>query len=634
MQFTLRAGLVALLLAAPLGAQQPAPAIDSALARITARGRLLVAQDIALWHGGDALMALRPTAAEVSALVPRLLPNGRWELLAGTLTRGRDTFVVNFRVPQVNGDSQFVATRLEVPLRLTGTEREMAVALAVARADFGKVSRPYNSYILPLGLDDVEVFLLPAQTRPDVAPHGGDVRYHLTDSGTRILSKTPLHRTILDRQAVPGAVAMMHTSFDTLPVETDVFLAMRRAPKLPEIVVTERVTYEIQPDGRISRRPTVPGSASVPQTTPVRVWAPVIDTVGSAPRIMSPGYTMWRDTTTGWRLIPGRTDTLPAAPNAFLKAYRPILLEDGGMLIVERLPTTISLYDSAGKFVRTIGKEGTGPQEFRGEISVAVHHDTVIVSDAYQSRIALYTTRGKFIRTFPTERATSQVGVDERGRIRVARFLGFADKMQTQWVFYSTRGALLDSLMVPVMPEPRSWRMVDGGRNMQVMVPHTPTNATVFLRDGTLAYGTGDRYQFVVTRTGRDTLRLFGRTNVTAAPLDSFYADTVFREMTSTPGGPDFSKVAKRSDLPTQFPLWNDVAVDDKGYLWVASGVPRRRTQSLAIFAPDGRYLGWVAGWLTTFYATSFQGDRVAFLSYTADRRVVIRHMRIDRRGM
>ena len=78
--------------------------------------------------------------------------------------------------------------------------------------------------------------------------------------------------------------------------------------------------------------------------------------------------------------------------------------------------------------------------------------------------------------------------------------------------------------------------------------------------------------------------------DVTAAPLDSFYADTLFRELTETSGGPDFSKVAKRADLPTQFPLWNDVAVDDKGYLWVASGVPRRRTQSLAVFSPDGRY--------------------------------------------
>ena len=118
------------------------------------------------------------------------------------------------------------------------------------------------------------------------------------------------------------------------------------------------------------------------------------------------------------------------------------------------------------------------------------------------------------------------------------------------------------------------------------------------------------------------------------AVAKSFYADTLFRELTETSGGPDFSKVAKRADLPTQFPLWNDVAVDDKGYLWVASGVPRRRTQSLAVFSPDGRYLGWVAGWLTSFHATSFQGDRVAFLTYTADRRAVVRHMRIDRRGM
>ena len=253
-----RTALAALLLAAPLGAQQPTSALDSALAKVTARGRQLVAQDIAMWHGGDALMALRPTAAEVGAVVAHVLPNGRWEVLAGTLTAGRDTLVVRFRASQANADSQFVATRLDVPLRLTGVEREMAVAVAVASQDFGRVTRPFNSYVFPVGAGDFDVYFLPAQTRPDVVPHGGDVRYRITDHGTRILTKAPLHRSVLDRPNNPEAVAMMHTSFDSLPVETDVFLAMRRAPKLPEFVVTERWTYEVQTDGRITRRPTTP----------------------------------------------------------------------------------------------------------------------------------------------------------------------------------------------------------------------------------------------------------------------------------------------------------------------------------------------------------------------------------------
>lgn len=253
-----RTALAALLLTAPLGAQQSTPALDSALAKITARGKQLVAQDIALWHGGDALMALRPTAAEVGAVVARVLPNGRWEVLAGTLTAGRDTLVVRLQASQTNADSQFVAARLDVPLRLTGIERDMAVALSVASQDFGRVTRPFNSYVFPVGQGDLEVYFLPAQTRPDVVPHGGDVRYLITDRGTRIVTKTALHRSILDRPNNPEAVAMMHTSFDSLPVETDVFLAMRRAPKLPEFVVTERWTYEIQTDGRIKRQATKP----------------------------------------------------------------------------------------------------------------------------------------------------------------------------------------------------------------------------------------------------------------------------------------------------------------------------------------------------------------------------------------
>lgn len=249
--------LAAFLLAAPLAAQQPAT-IDSALAKITARGRQLVAYDIAMWHGSDAVLALRPAANEVGPVIAQVLPNGRWEVLAGTLSAGRDTFVVRYRASQTNADSQFVATRLDVPLRLTGREREMAVALSVAIQDFGKVTRPYNGYVFPLEAGEFEVYFLPAQTRPDVVPHGGDVRYRIADHGTRILTKTPLHRSILDRPNNPEAMAMVHTSFDSLPVETDVFLAMRRAPKLPEFVVTERWTYEVQTDGRITRQATKP----------------------------------------------------------------------------------------------------------------------------------------------------------------------------------------------------------------------------------------------------------------------------------------------------------------------------------------------------------------------------------------
>ena len=50
-------------------------------------------------------------------------------------------------------------------------------------------------------------------------------------------------------------VAGVHTAvMDDVPEDTDVFYVLTRSPRIPEIIVTENIFYEIRIDGTIVRR--------------------------------------------------------------------------------------------------------------------------------------------------------------------------------------------------------------------------------------------------------------------------------------------------------------------------------------------------------------------------------------------
>ena len=650
MHLNLKLALVALVAAAvPVHGQTPPT--DSTLAAITARGRMLQQYDIAAWHGGDAIMALHPQPGEVTVSVAVRNPDGSWLVNYGRLSEKKDTFYITYRATQVNADSVFTAARFAAPLPQVGALREMALAIETATRQFGRVNRPYNSYIVPAPAGGYWVYFLPAQTDSRTFPLGGDIRYRIL-GGTTIADSARFHRTILERvtgTAPDGSkqVASFHTSFDSLPSETDVFVVLRQSPKLPELVATKNFTYQIDIDGTITWvragqagsviAPPPPAPVSTP--APVAVWTAKIDTVGSAPRTMSPGYTEWRDTTTGWRLTFDRIVPIQGADSgSYNRAWHALMLADGQILVTRGFPIgPIQLYDVDGHFVRNIGRTGNGPGEFMSTPTLAVKGDTIIAFDGIQSRVSLFALNGHVIRAFQVGVRGSPIpiGVDPRGYVRVQqRFgLGPGDALsRMQWLYYTTRGVLVDSLRRPALPEPRTWRVLDGTRAMSFALPLSPSIADVFLPDGTLLYGVADRFEFFVTRTGRDTVRIFGRSDQLPIPVPSGFVDTTINDLTRFQ--PLLKSVANRADFPANFPLWNSVTVDEKGYVWVSIGLSGRTPASISIFGPDGRYLGRAPLWWEKIDQMSFGADRMVTVGWDKDRRPVLRIYKVDRRGM
>jgi hypothetical protein len=233
------------------------PTVDS-LAAITRRGVALAQYDVVAWHASDAVMALRPGDDEFDAYIARRV-DSTWSVVFGHLSSTKDAFWLVYEATQdaARPDSFTVRRRFALD---TGYYARAARALDVARRDFGQVGRPYNAAVIPSdGSGDGEwfVYFVPAQTRSDLFPLGGDVRYRVSGDGRVVRAKRQLHKTVIEfgpasvHQAGSVVVGMHTAVLDDYPEDTDVFHVLVRTPRVGEYIVSDAFIFSVGTNGVI-----------------------------------------------------------------------------------------------------------------------------------------------------------------------------------------------------------------------------------------------------------------------------------------------------------------------------------------------------------------------------------------------
>ncbi len=372
--------------------------------------------------------------------------------------------------------------------------------------------------------------------------------------------------------------------------------------------------------------------AVVAQPARAQLTKPVIDKSPSGiPRVMSPGPTAWRDTL-GWKLVLDHVVQPADGTSGELGNPRSVALYvDGRIAVQEEEPAEIKLFDAKGKFLHTIGRQGAGPGEFQVPTIFATG-TRLVVHDSKLARVTLFTLDGKLIRSFP---GTCCNGgplpfLDARSRISAPAFgAGKGGKGRAYYMVFDTLGRKVDSLDFPSAMEAKEWKVPVTGGMMTFGVPLAPVNRHLLLPDGTLIFGRTDRYELLVSHAGRDTTRIFGRRGMKGFPIPGNYRDSIFHARTDRLQG-DKSKVSE-SDMPSVFDLWNDLARDGSGNIWVHSGGGHRGPARFDVFAPAGTFLGSVPAPWTFGLATSWVGDRVAVIDEDTDGLPRVRVFRIVR---
>lgn len=111
-----------------------------------------------------------------------------------------------------------------------------------------------------------------------------------------------------------------------------------------------------------------------------------------------------------WTLVPELrigSDAVSGPEYEFTTIREIAVSPNGSMYVVQGQEQEIRVFDTQGKYVRTIGRQGGGPGEFTGLGSIGFIADTLYAMDFRQRRITLFRADGSLISTLVYDPTTS-----------------------------------------------------------------------------------------------------------------------------------------------------------------------------------------------------------------------------------
>ena len=328
--------------------------------------------------------------------------------------------------------------------------------------------------------------------------------------------------------------------------------------------------------------------------------ATAFDTVGGVVHVTNAG------TPPRWQLTPvvsigPKSLTEQQTPDEFGQVSAVAIGPDETIFVADAINREVRVFDFDGAHVRTFGREGAGPGEFRSLYSLAWIADRLITFDPHQGRIGELSADGEWL----GQRRTAGGLTGSAARIRfypvgeneVFRFALDPDG-GTQWVGLDNSGATGDT--VPFLTAPEDLPGQTGGifctweEGRIGYYGHTAGAKWVQhpASGGVMYSAWGYFYRIAVTRGESDTLRVIERTLPTEPISDEEWntGSAEFDEaMERWPGG---SCNPRSYTRPPRKSFINEIFVSPDGNLWVE--VIRTAGNRWEFFDPEGRLLGSV----------------------------------------
>ena len=311
----------------------------------------------------------------------------------------------------------------------------------------------------------------------------------------------------------------------------------------------------------------------------------------------------------GWRLgdaptvdIGGRSE---AGPYRVVEATR---LGDGRIVVASAGANALELYAPDGRHLRTIGRSGGGPGEFRTLFWVGrLPGDSIAAWDAALGRLSVFTPAGDFVRAVtprsPLGLFPQAAGVFGDGRILVA--VRSADAGQGSGVRVQ-RGdvsyVVLDALgeVQPIGRFPGTEMLLSGGAAGGLLMRPLPfgRQTVAATRGGQVYVGTGDGFELRGYEPGQ-RLRTIIRAEHAPIPVTRAAIRDYQRTLVTLGAEGDArlrqqqAQMLEQAPYPKQMPPFTDFKVDSDGNLWTQdSRAPAARAARWTVFSPDGRLRG------------------------------------------
>lgn len=351
---------------------------------------------------------------------------------------------------------------------------------------------------------------------------------------------------------------------------------------------------------------------------------PLIDTLPSgAVRVRNTAPTGWKDSS-AWEFV----EDLRVVGDSGWSLDRPdgLAIDSQGRIYVS--DGVVKLFGPDGKFIRTVGREGEGPGEYRGPL-IATAGDRLLVHDVTLARLSVFDSAGHVLTSWRTLCcAPAPPGVDSAGRIIV--WTPTAEQ-RNQYVRYQQDGRLIDTLRLPAFSAMKLWDLKTGFGHWSTGVPFSPAPVIGYGPSEGLLYGWSGRYELVATRTGTDTALVFSR-EISASPISETRRQAATKQVTDflarngqNIGGvaaEEVARVVRVSDVPGTAPEFLGLSTDRIGRIWIERDPGDDTLHShYDVFSGSGSYLGPVVAPLRLRgeTATVWGGDVVYTITETSE---------------
>ena len=125
--------------------------------------------------------------------------------------------------------------------------------------------------------------------------------------------------------------------------------------------------------------------------------------------------------------------------------------DDHDVYVLDRQARHVRVYDSDGTYLRTLGRDGEGPGEFKVPIGVAVSNGRLLVRDPANGRVQLFgleTGENEEWRYLPSDYFwNTPLYTDDRGRI----YVDISDR-EMRFIVMGPDGTQLDTISAPEAP--------------------------------------------------------------------------------------------------------------------------------------------------------------------------------------
>lgn len=388
------------------------------------------------------------------------------------------------------------------------------------------------------------------------------------------------------------------------------------------------------------QRDTAPGAAVTRDSAGIRI----VDNSGPA----------WK-AGAGWKVVDsplvdigGRGQT----PYELDQVRGPVRLSDGRLALANASTNEIRLYDAAGKHLRSTGRPGSGPGEYRNIQSFWLGPgDSLLVVEPITRRLSVLDAQGNYARSFSLGSQSGQI-VPTNGRIELAMPVGWladgavAGASQSIAINKSRPGIYRDSItLIRYAPdgtvrdtlgrfpgvEMEQMTINIGAQTLSVptAVPLGKQTISAIVKNQ-VAFVQNNAWEIEI-RDADGTLRILARareqpTKLTPSDiaahrkemLAAMEAQPIFR------GIPEALKTqikarAEQAKYPVTLPFFANLLADPDGNVWAQEGAaPTRKAQRFAVIDSTGRWLGIVTMPLD-FHPTFIATDAVYGIWKDAD---------------